>query len=371
MKNQYEEHLAFLNSLPDINHATDEDYLVAFKRLLKILPNNGKLYKYKSGSGSSFNNTYQSLKNNYIWIPNINDFNDKFDCSINYDYEQTKKALLEYLDNNKNIVFRYHLKKEKEHPEIRYVTHYKKENEYLLMSSAFIDSEGRIDRFGLSMKLKECFSVYSEQLLRDIEKLTINAFNFMLKRYDAFKKELMLSLGEINNNRDSIHVFCLCEKYNLNSMWAHYCKNCGLVVEYDFTKLLNQDISFIKHCISLYKVKYCNKPVLDLAYLFKTLYDEKQNVASENMSILEQLISKDKSWGFEKEWRLILLDIDNEMPLDIVSAIYIDYDLFVKKKCIKLLSLANKRKWKVFVRKQNELKTKYLYIRYKTGQTKL
>ena len=364
MNKEYKEHIAFLNSLPDINNATDEDYLVAFKRLLKLIPNNGKLYKYKDGNGRNFENTYQSLKNDYIWIPNINGFNDKFDCSINYDYERDKINLLNYLDNNKHLVFKYFLRREKEYPETRYFTLGDRHADYVLIGANYLNNKGEIDTFGLSMYLRTHFSKHSKQLVSDVKKLTLEAFNIMLKKYDNYKKELAESIGEINNSRESIHVFCLCEKYNLNSMWAHYCKNFGLVIEYDFNKLLNQDITYIKKCISLYRVQYHNKPILELFDLFKLLFNGEENISSKNVDILDQLTTKDRSWSFEKEWRLILLDINNKLPLDIVSSIYIDYDLFITKKCKKLLSLAKKRHWKVFVRKQNNIKTKYIYDRY-------
>lgn len=148
-KTKYKEHIQFTNKLKDEESLNNEESIIAFKRLLDILPNKGKLYKYKSGKGKSFLNTYKSLKEGYIWMTNVLDFNDRFDSTINFDYNIECDKLAKYLRNNKNIVLRYHLKREKEHPETRYFSTNDFHNNLLLTVSQFTDNKGRIDKFGL------------------------------------------------------------------------------------------------------------------------------------------------------------------------------------------------------------------------------
>ena len=51
-----------------------------------------KIYKYKYGVGDSFENTYKSLKSNYIWMMKVSEFNERFDSTINSDYEKDKRT---------------------------------------------------------------------------------------------------------------------------------------------------------------------------------------------------------------------------------------------------------------------------------------
>ena len=364
MKSIYNEHIDFINNLPDINNASDEEYVFAFKRLLSLLPNKGKLYKYKSGVGASFENAYKSLRDNYIWMTKVSEFNDRFDCTINYDYEKGKRNLLEYLDNNKIMVWRYYLLKEHNEPTKRYFTFTDKQNKCLLTGSLYLNNEGNLDKYGLSLEIKKLYGDNSQSMYDDCIDFTELAYKSFINKFETFKSEFVESLKLINSDRDSIHVFCLCERYDLNSMWAHYCNNTGLVIEYDFNKLLNQDISLIKKCISMYKVQYKDKQKMDLTSLFDSFYKMEDYTIEQNRIMLDQLTTKDKSWSFEREWRIILLNIEEKFPIDIVGAIYIDYEFLEKKKCGKLLALAKDRGWKVFIRKKNQFKNGYVYNRY-------
>ena len=58
----YEKHIEFLASTIDNQNLTEEIINEQFRLLLSILPNNGKLYKYRSMVGDSFENTYNSLE---------------------------------------------------------------------------------------------------------------------------------------------------------------------------------------------------------------------------------------------------------------------------------------------------------------------
>ena len=58
--------------------------------------------------------------------------------------------------------------------------------------------------------------------------------------------------------------------------------------------------------------------------------------------ILERVISKDKCWEHEREWRIVLESKDCKAPIDIVSAIIIDERSLEKTNAKKLIRLCLK-----------------------------
>ena len=50
--------------------------------VLNIFPNNGKLYKYRSLQGESFENIYDCLEKGYMWIGKASALNDDFDSNF-------------------------------------------------------------------------------------------------------------------------------------------------------------------------------------------------------------------------------------------------------------------------------------------------
>lgn len=57
-------------------------------RLLSFLPNNGRLYKYRSIEGEAFEYAYDGLKNGYIYMARANTLNDDLDSTLNFDVER-------------------------------------------------------------------------------------------------------------------------------------------------------------------------------------------------------------------------------------------------------------------------------------------
>ena len=81
----YKEHLQEVLSIAYINTYSEEDIERALDRLLKCLPNNGKLYKYRSIEGQAFDYAYDGLKNGYLWMAKANTLNDDLDCALMFD----------------------------------------------------------------------------------------------------------------------------------------------------------------------------------------------------------------------------------------------------------------------------------------------
>lgn len=88
-------------------------------------------------------------------------------------------------------------------------------------------------------------------------------------------------------------------------MWSHYANSySGICVEYDFGKM-NDFIGF------MYPVKYSNiRPTVSLKDLGLSSFkkDESGNLITDDVdikSIFSYLLSKNKCWSYEEEWRII------------------------------------------------------------------
>lgn len=57
-------------------------------KLLSFLPNNGRLYKYRSIECEAFEYAYDGLKNGYIYMARANTLNDDLDSTLNFDVER-------------------------------------------------------------------------------------------------------------------------------------------------------------------------------------------------------------------------------------------------------------------------------------------
>ena len=96
MNTQYEEHLheMFENKIDEFDN---EKMMSMLQRVLSVLPNGGKLYKYRSIDDPSFTNTYNSLNDGYIWLSVASELNDDEDTVLYYNPDAECEQLKEYL----------------------------------------------------------------------------------------------------------------------------------------------------------------------------------------------------------------------------------------------------------------------------------
>ena len=66
------------------------------------MPNGCKFYKYRSLIGESFDNTFDSLENGYLWIPSADALNDDFDSILFGDALSYHRRIVDYLCNDKD-----------------------------------------------------------------------------------------------------------------------------------------------------------------------------------------------------------------------------------------------------------------------------
>ena len=110
MNTQYEEHLheMFENKIDEFDN---EKMMSMLQRVLSVLPNGGKLYKYRSIDDPSFTNTYNSLNDGYIWLSAASELNDDEDTVLYYNPDAECEQLKEYLFSHPYLLLRMAYKK--------------------------------------------------------------------------------------------------------------------------------------------------------------------------------------------------------------------------------------------------------------------
>jgi hypothetical protein len=165
------------------------------------------------------------------------------------------------------------------------------------------------------------------------------------------------------------------ESYDNELMWAHYANsNKGFCIEYDFNKAPQLKTEIWRKLISIYKVIYKDEQeefsfmrILD--YIMKGQTD-KEEYKSISYDMMQKLLTKKAFWNYEKEWRILLYNIENKLYTDLVSGIIIDDRIIGTDNGKKLLELCEQRGWNITVRTKNVIHTKHEYISYDEWETR-
>lgn len=84
----YTEHMDEMFGITSLDNLIEEDVDRIITRVLCFLPNNGRLYKYRSIERNSFEYAYDGLKNGYLYMARANTLNDDLDSTLNFDAEK-------------------------------------------------------------------------------------------------------------------------------------------------------------------------------------------------------------------------------------------------------------------------------------------
>lgn len=296
------------------------------------MPNNGILYKYKSIEG--FN--VDELSEKYLWFSSAKHLNDNKDCAFNVNLlEDTEKIVHYFLKDDKFRKF--------------------------LVDGAYKELSQKDP--GLTKKdVVDCLECISKNSIK-IGKLKFNKFckDHKLSREqkitlrDAINKygddkqnektirDSIRGLASLTERiRDGIMVFSLTSSYKKDSMWAYYCGNKGICIEYDFRKV--HDLNLKKKFIAIFRIKYGKKKKFSYVKILEAnITNDKERLLDADKMLFEQISVKDKSWATEEEWRIIQ-NVQNEnrngvkVFADIISALYIIIPLCKKKRLNKLLN---------------------------------
>ena len=102
----YQKHIETIFGIKKIDDFSNEEVEDAFSVLLEILPNEGKLYKYRSFEIGKFENYYDALENGYLWFPQAESLNDDFDTVLRFDPLTEAENIRDYLLANPRLYFK-------------------------------------------------------------------------------------------------------------------------------------------------------------------------------------------------------------------------------------------------------------------------
>ncbi len=351
----YAEHLDEMFGITSLDNLTEEDVDKIVTRVLCFLPNNGRLYKYRSIEGNSFEYAYDGLKNGYLYMAKANTLNDDLDSTLNFDAEKDINKQMQlfiekpwhYLDTWAYVNF--------DHPMFQNPL----ENIlYRLVMSCVnsityeLDKEKAIKLFAGMGVLREDVDEYIDNLLE--------LANYEIEKHAENLKKPFSSMVNFNNeSKKDIYIFSMSEDYDSDTMWAYYANsNKGFCIEYDYNKV--KDLSFDKKrlLISIYKVIYRDQleehSLVGMLQYFIGGKKDTELFKRENRVALEHTITKLSKWQEEKEWRVFLCNLDdnNKIYADIVSGIIIDERALECDNGQMLIELAKEKGCDIKVRKR-------------------
>lgn len=355
----YEQHLRFMQGVNAIGDIEEKDLSTQFDILLSCIPNGGKLYKYRSLCGKSFKYIYDSLANGYLWLPAARDLNDDYDSILIENAEETCKLLADCITQDKDLLFYTLLKQSGQRywPEDDLL----KCIPYANLINTFDSDTGRMDTAKL-LALFLCFEDGAEKLDRFRKFCTRLLDDHGMAMHQHNEDIFLLN----QKARDSLHVYAMSESYDLGNMWGYYADSGrGFCTEYDYSRAKSLDVTAMRYLISTFKVNYTDTPQGIPAELFaeaNIFQPNNPNVLQQmQCAIFGRILTKEKCWENEREWRIVLGDIDSKIPMDIVSAIIIDERALNKTNAKKLIRLCKKRGWTVKVRKSHIHNTFHSY----------
>lgn len=361
----YQQHLNAMYS-SNVETCSEEEVEKIFARLLQCLPNDGKLYKYRSIEGEAFAYALDGLQNNYLWMAKASSLNDDLDCSIRFDpLKDIEKCRQMFLAEPWRYFNQWLRKNSGRKVYITPIEKYRfqKAVECVDTTTWQLDENKAVDvlvESGISrVKAKK----YISDLLQWIEK-TINS------NFDNLKEPLSVMLNLNRNNRQNIYVFSMTEDYDSGAMWGLYANsNRGFCIEYDFRRAKEMPIAMKRKLCFLFQIMYM-KEIKEFSFekLDRFFFSEFQDMAlyaEFNREFLSHLLSKEIIWRNEREWRLLLFELkDNRLYADLVSGVIIDERVLQTDNAKTLIRLAKERGWSIKVRKMNVLGTKHFYEEY-------
>lgn len=398
-----------LKYLDKVLHAHDEHGILSNPiKYLKFNISNvpTKLYKFRKCTTRNL----QNLRNETIFLSRATSFSDSLDVSILFDdISKTsnkkivklykKECLSNYIDNfysKYNDVDDFDIFPE----EVKKILDTAYDSNFVFLPNKVERCIRRKSKHFLISKLEQQHPNLSKIELKNLYKKKIK---FIIEQ----RKKMALKLDEVFSKhgnhqqlvnrcileysdkikyikkftRDETFVCSLTDDFKNLSMWEKYADYYkGFCIEYTldikkvFDSFLNDEneIKMVEALYSLFKVNYVNlskKQTKISSYKYMTaMFDNStKNFLSSyrNPEIIAlytyQKLIKDICFDFEREWRIILFHIDNQLVhLPLTSAIYIGRDITFEN-YNELLTIAKKLQIPVYKQRFDENSNTYNY----------
>lgn len=363
----YQEHINELFGSDPIDEYSEQDINRLLERLLKCLPNNGKLYKYRSIEGTAFDNAFDGLSNGYIYMAKASELNDDLDCTLNFDIKEEVEKQRDLFYKSPWLFLSHWVNKNAE------ILGWKDPVDIWAYQTVMTCVDKQTDQLDEEKAIAILKTIGVEET--SAKKYIKDLLEFVSQEIEKGAERIAQPLGALANYNDiarqDSYVFSMSETFDSNSMWALYANtNKGFCIEYDFNKAKDQPFTQKRLLVSLFKVKYLDElekySFVDMHKYFMTGKQDKALFAKANLDALEKLITKTREWEHEKEWRIFLCNLDenNKIYADIVSGIIIDERALVFDNGKKLISFAKQHNWQIRIRRRCKNGSKHEYIDY-------
>lgn len=361
----YQQHLNALLTT-NLDNCQKEKIDEILTRFIQCLPNNGKLYKYRSIAGDAFEYAYDGLKSGYLWMARVDTLNDDLEGTLNFDLEEDIQAAKEKFLNQPwkylNNLLQRNTNLRKDLPPIdRFCVD--QIIQCVDQETGEIDTKKAVEFLVIKGLARQNAKRYIEKVKLWVQNAIEDAMSVLRDTVDG-----LVGINKINKN--NIFVYSMAITHDADNMWGYYANNnYGFCIEYDFKKarfLPHEAKSKICRC---YKVRYQEqKPKFSFQKTFQYLIEGQSNQAlfkQIEAEFVEQLVTKTGGWDKEIEWRILMFQLkDCKLYADIVSKIIIDERILNTVNAQKLLALAKRRNWQIEIRKLNILGTKHIYEEY-------
>ena len=347
---------------------------------IKKYNDNHALYKYRNFNREQFEKTYDALEKGYLFFAYASLMNDRFDTKLNINSETLVDEMRKYYNSKKEDILRQWFTNSFQ--TIFYPSeHCDGENVFVQDVFDFINA-------GIKFRLSIKDILEKIPIDKDNREKLQNFIVNKMQNYDSYVEDKILSkFKNYQQEQLTTALYCMSSDYNIDSMWAYYGdNNKGFCIKYDLEKikelyindgLSEETVDAILYNLNFNQVKYGPEEKFDLIkFLDRLIFYSNRNCTDNPFEIYEQqLLRKDLSWQQEKEWRFTYQTDQRynenskdksgvKIYLDIVSAIYIDYEALSFGNAQKLIALANKKNWKIKIREISKECNDYIYTDY-------
>ena len=301
--------------------------------------------------------TIDAFRDNKIYFNTANNFNDPYDCLV---YCDTKK-INNQIENMTNIANIKQLQKN-------------------INTARFIETRPA------QLPKEKATHILETLKGQDLQKIVSNIPN---ESWETLRNTLKETTKEIlysyvNYYQTEMPLVCFSEKYNNLLMWAHYADNHkGFVIEYDTNTLKTncmqcpqeKNFSNCSHWkqVMLLPILYTNQRYDATKYIYDNLLINTFNklrisipwTLEDNFAQFKINIFKQKSWSYEKEWRLQLYRTNRDSFINAKPiAIYLGCRI---AKCYEdvLVRYAQEQNIKIYKMSENPSNLKFYFTRKK------
>lgn len=328
------------------------------KSILSSIPRN--LYKYRVCNDNNLN----ALKNKKAWFSDPNTWNDPVDVTVLYNLEEDIKHLDEHFDD--------------------YVVKFA-----FSFINKYIESFCEQKKFVTAEEVKSVYySVFKddgefkpEKMISYLEpvvgwkparQITVKTQEALIQAMSPEFKERVLNdfkqfLG-FNEIKNEVLMYSLSETFENNHQWAMYADGGkGFCIGYKLKINNPVDESLVRNLLPIY---YGEKRELKL---FKMLDESLEyyirhenlfdllNQETENLYV--SLYTKAPEWNGEQEWRFAIMKFQlksNLVDFDYADSLFLGENISDEWK-LKLIEIAKNQNLKVYQRKLDKMKSKWIY----------